>query len=135
MAYIVGLWVPLFILDLVVVTVWLVFLAGITLPVWYWAPRGNVGLGYSAVTQVHGVTLGYFPHGPNGAGGRGLYVDTLPKALLAAAGFLVPFLLFNYVLVLTARAHASRGAYPAPPGPTPSPRPRTCSPAPARWAR
>jgi hypothetical protein len=52
------------------------------------------------------VTLGYFPHGPLGPGGWGLYVDTLPKALLAAAVFLVAFLLFNYVLVLTARAHA-----------------------------
>ena len=52
------------------------------------------------------MTLGYFPHGPLGPGGWGLYVDTLPRALLAAAVFLVAFLLFNYVLVLTARAHA-----------------------------
>jgi hypothetical protein len=51
--------------------------------------------------------LGYFPHGPNGPGGTGLYVDSLPKALLAAACFLVLFLIFNYVLVLTARAHAA----------------------------
>jgi hypothetical protein len=105
-AYIVGLWVPLFILDLVVVTIWLVFLAGITLPVWYWAPRGNAGIGYASETQVHGVVLGYFPHGPRGPGAVGLYVDTLPKALLAAAGFLILFLIFNYVLVATARAHA-----------------------------
>jgi hypothetical protein len=33
-------------------------------------------------------------------------VDTLPKALLLAAVCLVLFLLFNYVLVATARAHA-----------------------------
>jgi hypothetical protein len=33
-------------------------------------------------------------------------VDTLPKALLAAAVFLILFLIFNYVLVLTARMHA-----------------------------
>ncbi len=62
--------------------------------------------GYANGTQVPGVVLGYFPHGPNGAGGVGLYVDTLPKALLAAAAFLVLFLLFSYVLVITARAHA-----------------------------
>jgi hypothetical protein len=105
-AYLIGLWPLLFIMDTIVFTVWLTLLAGITLPAWYWAPRGNVGLGYANGTQVHGVTLGYFPHGPLGPGGWGLYVDTLPKALLAAAGFLVAFLLFNYVLVLTARAHA-----------------------------
>ena len=105
-AYLIGLWPLLFIMDTVVLTVWLTLLAGVTLPAWYWAPRGNVGLGYASGTPIHGVTLGYFPHGPHGAGGWGLYVDTLPKALLAAAFFLVAFLLFNYVLVLTARAHA-----------------------------
>jgi len=50
--------------------------------------------------------VGYFPHGPHGPGAWGLYVDTMPRALLAAAIFLAAFLLFNYVLVLTARAHA-----------------------------
>ena len=106
-AYLIGLWVPLFILDTVVLSVWLTFLAGVTLPAWYWAPRGNAGLGYTSTTTIHGVTLGYFPHGPNGPGGVGLYVDTLPRALLAAAVFLVLFLMFSYVLVLTARAHAA----------------------------
>jgi hypothetical protein len=110
-AYLIGLWPPLFILDTTVLCVWLVFLAGITLPVWYWAPPGGtVNAGYSATSSVtgvpHGIALGYFPHGPGGRGATGLYVDTLPKALLAAACFLVAFLLFNYVLVLTARAHA-----------------------------
>jgi hypothetical protein len=106
-AYLIGLWVPLFILDTVVFSVWLTFLAGITLPFWYWAPHGNAGIGYTSNTTIHGVTLGYFPHGPNGPGRVGLYVDTLPKAVLAAAGFLVLFLIFNYVLVITARAHAA----------------------------
>jgi hypothetical protein len=105
-AYLIGLWPLLFIMDTVVLTVWLTLLAGVTLPVWYWAPRGDAGLGYVSGTPTHGVPLGYFPHGPQGAGGWGLYVDTLPKALLAAAVFLAAFLLFNYVLVLTARAHA-----------------------------
>jgi hypothetical protein len=107
LAYLTGLWVPLFILDTLVLAVWLTFLAGITLPAWYWAPHGNAGLGYTSNTTIHGVTLGYFPHGPNGPGGTGLYVDTLPKALLAAAISLVLFLIFNYVLVITARAHAT----------------------------
>jgi Putative sensor len=106
LAYLVGLWVPLTALDTIVLSVWATFLAGITLPVWYWAPRGAAGVGYVNDTQVHGVALGYFPHGPHGRGAEGLYVDTLPRALLAAAVFLVLFLLFNYVLVATARAQA-----------------------------
>jgi hypothetical protein len=101
-AYLIGLWAPLFTLDTAVLTVWLTFLAGITLPVWYWAPWQTIhGVRY------HGYQLGYFPNGPNGPGGVGLYVDTLPKALLAAAVFAILFLLFNYVVVLTARAHAA----------------------------
>jgi hypothetical protein len=101
-AYLIGLWAPLCTLDTAVLTVWLTFLAGITLPVWYWAPWQTIhGVRY------HGYQLGNFPHGPNGPGGVGLYVDTLPKALLAAAVFAILFLLFNYVVVLTARAHAA----------------------------
>jgi hypothetical protein len=102
-AYLLGMFVPLFALDLAVLTIWLVFLAGITLPIWYWAPRQTFGNGVTA----HGVQLGYFPNGPHGHPGYGLYVDTLPKALLAAVVFLILFLLFNYVLVATARAHAT----------------------------
>jgi hypothetical protein len=105
--YLIGLWGPLFILDTVVLSVWLTFLAGITLPAWYWAPHGNAGFGYISPSTTHGVVFGYFPHGPTGPGGVGLYVDTLPKALLAAAIFAVAFLIFNYVVVLTARAHAA----------------------------
>ncbi len=101
-AYLIGLWAPLFTLDTAVLSIWLTFLAGITLPVWYWAPWQTIhGVRY------HGYQLGYFPNGPHGHPGYGLYVDTLPKALLAAAVFAVAFLLFNYVLVLTARAHAA----------------------------
>ena len=106
-AYLVGLWAPLFVLDTIVLSVWLTFLAGVTLPAWYWAPRGNAGLGYTSPTTVHGVPLGYFPHGPHGPGGVGWYVDSLPRALLAAAGFLILFLIFSYAVVATARAHAS----------------------------
>jgi len=117
--YLIGMWAPLFVLDTVVLSVWLTLLAGVTLPVWYWAPRGNAGIGYVSPTTHHGVPIGYFPHGPRGPGAVGLYVDTLPRALLAAAGFLVLVLLFNYVLVLTARAHAAaaRGLLRAPADP------------------
>jgi hypothetical protein len=100
-AYLIGMWVPLLALDTVVLTLWLVFLAGITLPAWYWAPWQTVdGVRY------HGYQLGYFPHGPHGPGGWGFYVDSLPAALLVAAICLAAFLLFNYVLVGTASAHA-----------------------------
>jgi hypothetical protein len=118
-AYVIGLWLPLLVLDTIVLSVWLTFLAGVTLPAWYWAPRGTAGLGYTSATTVHGIAFGYFPHGPSGPGGVGLYVDTLPKALLAAAIFLVLFLIFNYVLVITARAHATvaRGLLRAPADP------------------
>jgi hypothetical protein len=106
LGYLTGLWVPLYVLDTVVISVWATLLAGITLPLWYWAPRGNAGLGYINHTQIHGVVLGYFPHGATGSGSVGLYADTLPKALLAAAVFAILFLAFNYVLVATARLHA-----------------------------
>ena len=101
-AYLVGLFVPLLALDTIVLAVWLVFLAGITLPIWYWAPWQTIhGVRY------HGYQLGYFPNGPHGPDHWGLYVDTLPKALAVAGVCLILFLLFNYVLVATARAHAA----------------------------
>lgn len=105
LAYLVGLFAPLMVVDYAVVLIWLILLGGVTMPAWYWAPK-NSCVGYCAGPQPRGVPFGYFPHGPHGPGAAGLYVDTMPKALLAAAGFLVLFLLFNYVLVLTARMHA-----------------------------
>ena len=57
--------------------------------------------------MVRGVQLGYFPNGPAGRGAVGLYVDTLPKALITAAACLILFILFNYVVVATARKHAA----------------------------
>jgi hypothetical protein len=101
LAYLLGLWVPLFALDTVVVAVWLVFLAGISTPIWY-RYIGDTFNGH----VVHGIQLGYFPNGPDAAGSWGVYVDTLPKALLTAAACLVLFLIFNYALVATARVHA-----------------------------
>jgi hypothetical protein len=101
-AYLVGMYVPLLALDVIVLALWLTFLAGITLPAWYWAPWQSVH-----GTRFHGYQLGYFPNGPHGHPGYGLYIDTLPKALLAAAVSLILFLACNYALVATARAHTA----------------------------
>lgn len=101
-AYLIGMFLPLLALDVIAASVWLTLLAGITLPAWYWAPWQTVH-----GVRFHGYQLGYFPNGPHGHPGYGFYIDTLPKALLAAAAFAVAFLLFNYVLVATARAHVA----------------------------
>jgi hypothetical protein len=108
-AYLLGMFVPLFALDLTVLTVWLIFLAGITLPLWYRYPHQTftVGVNGGPSGSAHGVQLGYFPNGPHGPHAWGLYVDTLPKTLAVAAVCLVLFLLFNYVLVAAARLHAT----------------------------
>jgi hypothetical protein len=108
-AFVIGLFVPLLGLDTVVLAVWLVLLAGITLPAWYQFPHQTwtIGVSGKSTGSAHGVQLGYFPNGPHGHPGWGLYADTLPKALLAAAVCLVAFLLFDYVLVATARAHVA----------------------------
>lgn len=101
-AYVAGMFVPLLVLDTIVVAVWWASLAAITLPAWYRFPWKSVhGVRY------HGYDLGYHPHGPHGPGGWGLYVDTLPKALAVAGAGLIVFLLFNYVVVAAARAHAA----------------------------
>ncbi|HEV2254992.1 MAG TPA: hypothetical protein VGS06_17555 [Streptosporangiaceae bacterium] len=49
--------------------------AGVTLPLWYWAPFDHFSHGLTA----HGVQLGYFPNGPSGPGAAGVYVDTLRR--------------------------------------------------------
>jgi hypothetical protein len=101
-AYLAGLYAPLHALDLVVFTIWLVFLAGITTPVWYWAPRQTFDNG----TVAHGLSMGNFPNGPYGHGAAGIFINTLPEALLTALICLVLFLLFSPVLKMTARLHA-----------------------------
>jgi hypothetical protein len=108
-AYLLGLMGPLLTLDFAVIWIWLILLAGITLPAWYRFPHQSftIGVNGGGSASFHGVQLGYFPHGPHGQGAWGLYVDTLPKALIVAAVCLVLFLLFNYVIVATARLHAA----------------------------
>ena len=118
LGYLVAIWLPLKFLDVTVLSVWAALLIGVTLRSGTGcrvAQRGRVRHG----STVHGVALGYFPHGQAGTGAVGLYADTLRKAMLAAAIFGVLFVLFNYVLVKAASAHA--GAARALLGP---PRPR-----------
>jgi len=104
--YLAGLWVPLYALDAIVVTVWAVALAGITLPLWY-RHVSDVCFGSCPGQSVHGVMLGSFPNGPQGAHASGLWIyHSVGPALLVAAGCLIAFLLLNYVLVATARLHA-----------------------------
>jgi hypothetical protein len=100
-AYFVGLFPFLWALDLTVLTVWVAFIGCVALPVWYWAPEQTFPGG-----TARGAQFGYFPNGPHGPGGVGIYVDTPGKAVGVALIFLVLSLLFSYVVVLTARMHA-----------------------------
>jgi hypothetical protein len=52
------------------------------------------------------VQFGYFPNGPHRHGAVGIFVDTPAKAIGVALVFVVLSLLFQYVVVLTARLHA-----------------------------
>ncbi|MEP7025444.1 MAG: sensor domain-containing protein, partial [Actinomycetota bacterium] len=96
-----ALWPVLLFLDLVALTIWLALLGGIAAPLWYRYPEQDLAHGATA----HGIQLGYFPHGPAGPGGHGIYITTMSQALIAAACFLAAFLLFNYVLIVAAQAH------------------------------
>ena len=102
-AYLVGMFLPLAIMGLVVICIWVTLLGGITAPLWYWAPVQH----YPHGLTVYGIQLGYFPNGPSGHGAVGLYLDSLPKALLAALVCLILFIPFSRVVVVTARAHAT----------------------------
>jgi Putative sensor len=105
LAWLVGLWPARLALSVAVLAVWATFLAGLTLPLWYSRAPG-LCVGVCGSNAGHGVMIGYYPDGMHGPGHHGFLVDTLPTALVAAAGFAVVFLLFNYVLVATARLHA-----------------------------
>jgi uncharacterized membrane protein len=105
LAYLVGLMPILTIADTLVLSVWGALAAGITLPLWYSHATG-VCIGTCAAPNAPGVMIGYFPHGPHGAGAHGFYGDSLQSALLVAAACAVLFLLMNYVLVAAARLQA-----------------------------
>ena len=102
LAYLAGLYIPLTVLGLVPVALWLSFLGGVLLPVWYHYPVQH----YPHGLTVHGVQLGYFPNGPHESGAVGWYVQTLPQAFGAAAICLVLFVLTSFAVVGAARLHA-----------------------------
>lgn len=102
-AYLVGLFVPLAVIGLIVITLWLCCIGGVTLPLWYQFPVNHFAHGLT----VHGVQLGYFPDGPHGTGAVGWYVQTLPQALLVAALAIPGLLVTSYLVVITARAHST----------------------------
>jgi Putative sensor len=104
LAYFVGLWPLLLALDAIVFAAWAYLLAGMTFPAWYSSVRG-LCIGSCGTPTAAGLMIGHFPAGPHGIGADGIYVDSLHGALVVAAVFLVLFLLFNYVLVATARMH------------------------------
>jgi Putative sensor len=105
-AYLAGLWAPLYALDTVVVALWASALAGITLPLWY-RHAADVCIGNCGTEHVPGIMIGHFPSGPHGAHASGLWIyNSVGPALLVAAACLIAFLLLNYVLVATARLHA-----------------------------
>jgi Putative sensor len=107
LAYLLGLWPFLLALDTAVLAVWLYLLAGITLPLWYRHVSG-VCFGTCPNSHIPGVTFGSFPAGPHGPGASGLWIyPSVGPALLVAAGCLIAFVLFSYVLVLTARLHGT----------------------------
>ena len=101
LAYLFGLFPLLWALDLTALMIWLTFAGCVALPAWYWAVSSTYPSG-----TYHGVQFGYFPHGPYGRGAVGIFVDTPAKAIGVAAVSLVLTLLFQYVVVLTARMHA-----------------------------
>ena len=114
-AYLLGMFVPLVTLDLAVLVIWLVFLAGITLPAWYWVPWQTVH-----GQTFHGYQIGYFPNGPHGHPGYGLYVDTLPKALLAGGHLPGPVPALQLRRGRDRPAARSRRPRPAPPARRPA---------------
>ena len=87
-AYLAGMFLPLVILGGLVLILWGTCLAGITLPLWYWA-------------IPHGAQILYIPTVVN------WHVRTLPQALLAAACCAIAFLGCSWLVVRTARMHAT----------------------------
>lgn len=79
--YLAGMFLPLLILGGVVFALWLTIAAGVTTPIWYWAPHAHGAVGW--------------------------YIDSLPKALLTALVCAVLLIPASMLLVTTARAHAT----------------------------
>jgi len=95
---------PLLILDAVVFAIWVTFLGVISVPIWYRYIPTDFDHGR---IHMHGLSWGYFPHGPHGPGGIGFWIGSDLSAAVAAVAGLVLFLAWNYVLVATARVHVN----------------------------
>lgn len=80
-AYLVGLYPLLLALDAAALVIWLVCLAGITVPAWYWSVPG--GLTIAGVVSV----------------------DSVPAAIVTAALSIVLSSLASYLVVAVARLH------------------------------
>lgn len=94
-----GVWLPLSILNTVVLTLWGMFLGWITTPIWYRYPW----MTYHGV-RYHGYQMCcYYPHGPYGPGTVGVFVGSLHVALAVAAAGLAGFVVMSYAVVGCAR--------------------------------
>ncbi len=105
LAYLGGLFPFLWALDLAVLMVWLTFIGLITAPAWYWAPEDTYPGG-----SHHGLAVRLLPARATRTGGGRRLRRHAAKAIVTAVVFLLLSLLFQYVVVLTARMHA-RVAY------------------------
>jgi Putative sensor len=99
--YLIGLYVPLLILDAAVTIVWAVLLGLLVSPAWFWAVPQTFDNGVHA----HGLSLGYLPDGPNSSRGWGIWIGSVPAALLTAVVAAIAALGFCYVLIAAARLH------------------------------
>ena len=102
LVYFILLFPPLFILDTAVWAIWMAFLGGVTVPIWYRYIPSDFDSG-----KYHGLSYGYFPHGPHGKDAIGFWIGSDLSATVAAVASLVLLLTWNYVLVGTARVHAN----------------------------
>lgn len=101
LGYLVGLFVPLLALDVAALLVWLILLALLTCPLWFWVVPQHLDDG----RVVHGLALGYLPDGPGAAGGWGVWIGSAWTAVLAALVAFVILLAYQYVLVGAAKLH------------------------------
>lgn len=99
--YLVGLFLPLLLLDLIAVLGWLILLALFSSLAWFWAIPQTFDDG----TSSHGITLGYLPDGPHGDRGFGIWIGSVPAALGAAVLAVLLALGFSYLLIAAARLH------------------------------
>ncbi|MDT9684968.1 sensor domain-containing protein [Streptomyces sp. TRM76323] len=86
----------LLLLDALALAVWLTLLAGVSLPLWFWAVDSRQADGSFA----DGVRIGR-----SDGTGPGIWIDTWPAALTASAVFLALAAYASYAVVAAARLH------------------------------